>query len=124
KQLESAQTNLAALEARYTDDYPDVKKLKVTIAALEKLKKDMAAQARENIASDSATPQQLQAGMPVLQLKTQMKLNRAEIDKDNQTIQRLQQAAQVYQARLNATPAVETEMQDLTRDRENMQKSY
>jgi polysaccharide chain length determinant protein (PEP-CTERM system associated) len=124
KQLESAQTNLAAMEARYTDDYPDVKKMKVTIAALEKLKKDMAAQAREDVAADNATSSQLQAGMPVLQLKTQMKLNRAEIEKDNQTIQRLQQAAQVYQARLNATPAVETEMQDLTRDRENMQKSY
>ena len=51
----SAQTNLAAMETRYTDDYPDVKKLKETIAALEKLKKDMAAQAREAIASDQAT---------------------------------------------------------------------
>ncbi len=100
----SAQTNLAAMQARYTDDYPDVKKLKETIAALEKVKKDMAAEARENIASDQATTAQVQAGMPILQLKTQMKVNRAEIDQANQQIQRLQQAAQVYQARLNATP--------------------
>jgi protein tyrosine kinase modulator len=124
KQLESAQTNLAAMEARYTDDYPDVKKLKETIAALEKLKKDMAAQARENVASDTATPQQLQAGMPVLQLKTQMKINRGEIEQASQEIQRLQQQAQVYQARLNATPAVEAELQDMTRDAENMKKAY
>lgn len=124
KQLESAQTNLAAMEARYTDDYPDVKKLKETIAALEKLKKDMAAQARENLAADQGTTDQVKAGMPILQLKTQMKLNRAEIDQANQQIQRLQQAAQVYQARLNATPAVQAAMEDLVRDRENMQKEY
>ena len=62
--------------------------------------------------------------MPILQLKTQMKINRAEIDQANQQIQRLQQAAQVYQARLNATPAVQAEMEDLMRDRENMQKQY
>ena len=99
------------MQARYTDDHPDVKKLKETIAALEKLKKDMASEARDNIESDNATPAQVQAGMPLVQLKTQMKINRAEIDQANQQIQRLEQAAQVYQARLNATPAVEAEME-------------
>jgi polysaccharide biosynthesis transport protein len=124
KQLNQAQTNLAAMQARYTDDYPDVRKLKQTIAALEKLKKDMASQAREDVASGDASASQLQAGMPVLQLKTQMKLNQEEIARTNQQLQRLQQAAQVYQARLNATPAVEAQMQDLMRDNDNMQKSY
>jgi polysaccharide chain length determinant protein (PEP-CTERM system associated) len=124
KQLETARTSLAAMEARYTDDYPDVKRLKETIAALEKLKKDMATQAREDVASDNATTQQIQAGMPILQLKTQMKINKAELDQANQQLQRLQQAAQVYQARLNATPAVQAEMEDLMRDHENMQKQY
>ena len=124
KQLESAQTSLAAMQARYTDDYPDVKKLKETIASLEKLKKDMANQARENIASDNATTDQLKAGMPILQLKTQMRINAAEIQQANQQIQRLQQAAQVYQARLNATPTVEAEMEDMMRDHDNMKKAY
>jgi succinoglycan biosynthesis transport protein ExoP len=124
KELEQAQTGLAAMQARYTDDYPDVKKLKETIAALEKLKKDMAAQAREDVASDNATTSQIQAGMPILQLKTQMKINRAELEQANQQLQRLQQAAQVYQARLNATPTVQAEMEDLMRDHDNMQKAY
>jgi polysaccharide biosynthesis transport protein len=124
KQLENAETNLAALEARYTDDYPDVKRLKETIAALEKLKKDMASKAREDVASDNASTAQIQAGMPILQLKTQIKVNRGELDQANQQLQRLQQAAQVYQARLNATPGVQAEMEDLMRDHENMEKSY
>jgi len=123
-QLDSARASLAALEARYTDDHPDVKKLKETIASLEKLKKDMAAEARENMESNNATPQQVQAGMPLVQLKTQMKLNRMEIERVTQQIQRLEQTAQVYQARLNATPAVEAEMGDMMRDFGNMKKEY
>jgi polysaccharide biosynthesis transport protein len=123
-QLDSARASLAAMEARYTDDYPDVKKLKETIAALEKLKKQMANEARDKMDTEDATPQQVQAGMPLTQLKTQMKLNQAEIDRSNATIQRLGQEAQVYQARLNATPAVEAEMADMMRDFGNMKKEY
>ncbi len=123
-QLDAARSTLAAMEARYTDDHPDVKKLKETIASLEKLKKDMAAEARDNMESSNATTAQVQAGMPLAQMKTQMKLNRTEIERANQTIQRLQQTAQVYQARLNATPAVEAEMGDMLRDFGNMKKEY
>jgi len=123
-QLDSARSNLAAMEARYTDDHPDVKKLKETIASLEKLKKDMASEARDNMDSENATPQQVQAGMPLIQLKTQMKLNKQEIDRDNATIRRLEQTGQVYQARLNATPAIEAEMSDMMRDFGNMKKEY
>ena len=123
-QLDNARASLAALEAHYTDDYPDVKKLKDTIASLEKLKKQMAAEARDNMESDNATPAQVQAGMPLIQLKTQMKLNKMEIERANSTIQRLEQTAQVYQARLNATPAVEAEMGDMMRDYGNMKKEY
>jgi len=124
KQLQGARTNLAAMQARYTDDYPDVKKLKETIAALEKLKKEEADQARSDIESSNATPGQIQAGMPMLQLKTQMKINKAEIERANEEIQRLQQAGQLYQARLNATPGVEAEMEDMMRDHDNMKKGY
>jgi polysaccharide biosynthesis transport protein len=57
-------------------------------------------------------------------MKTQMKLNQEEIARTNQQIQRLQQAAQVYQSRLNATPSVQAEMEDMMRDHENLQKGY
>jgi len=124
KELEVARTSLADMEARYTDDHPDVKKLKETIASLEKLKKDMAVEAKENIDSNQATPSQIQAMTPLVQLKTQMKINKQEIEQSGQQIQRLEQAAQVYQARLNATPAVEAEMSDMMRDTGNMRKEY
>jgi capsular polysaccharide biosynthesis protein len=47
-----------------------------------------------------------------------------EMDRANQQIQRLEQTAQVYQARLNATPAVEAEMSNMMRDFGNMKKEY
>ncbi|HUI83749.1 MAG TPA: hypothetical protein VL240_05970 [Candidatus Binatia bacterium] len=124
QQLDSARASLAALQARYTDDHPDVRKLKETIASLEKLKKDMANEARNNMETENATPAQVQAGMPLVQLKTQMKINNIEIQEINQKIQRLEQTGQVYQARLNATPAVEAEMGDMVRDFGNMKKEY
>ena len=123
-QLDNARANLAAAQARYTDDHPDVKKIKETIASLEKLKKDMASEARDNMESDNATPAQVQAGMPLVQLRTQMKMNKMEMDRANQKIQQLEQTAQVYQARLNATPAVEAEMSNMMRDFGNMKKEY
>ena len=123
-QLDNARAALAAMQAHYTDDHPDVKKLKETIASLEKLKKDMASEARENMDTDNATPAQVQAGMPLIQLRLQMKVNKEEIQKADNTIRRLSQEGQVYQARLNATPAVETEMTDMMRDFGNMKKEY
>jgi len=57
-------------------------------------------------------------------LRQQQKVNRQEIEKAENTIRRLQQEAQVYQARLNATPAVEAEMGDMVRDFGNMKKEY
>ncbi len=123
-ELQNARASLASMETKYTPDHPDVKKLKETIAGLEKLKKDLAAEAKDNIESNNATPSQVQASMPLVQLKTQMKVNKMEIEQAGQQIQRLEQAAQVYQARLNATPAVEAEMGDMVRDFGNMKKEY
>jgi len=122
-QLDSARSSLAAMEARYTDDHPDVKKLKETIASLEKLKKDMANEARDQVESGES-PQAVQQGNAMMNLKTQMKLNQQELQRTQQEMQRLEQTAQVYQARLNATPAVEAQMGDMMRDFGNLKKEY
>jgi len=123
-QLDSARANLAAMEVHYTDDHPDVKKLKETIASLEKLKKDMANEARDQVESGEDSPRAVQQGNAMINLRTQMKLNQAEINQVTQQMQRLEQAAQVYQARLNGTPAVEAEMGDMLRDFGNLKKEY
>ena len=123
-QLENARAQLADLRARYTDDHPDIKKLKETIAGLEKLKQDMGAEAKEKLDTNTATPEQMQAIAPLVQLQSQLKVNKMELQTSADQIQRLEQSAQVYQARLNATPAVEAEMSDMLRDYGNMKKEY
>jgi uncharacterized protein involved in exopolysaccharide biosynthesis len=47
-----------------------------------------------------------------------------ELQSYAERIQRLEQAAQMYQARLNATPAVEAEISDMLRDFGDMKKEY
>ncbi len=123
QQLNTARSNLAQMETRYTDEHPDVIKLKETVAALEKLKKQMANEERDKMET-GVTPEAVKQSNAMLQLRTQMKLNQQEIEKNTQQLQRLQQEAQVYQARLNATPAVESEMSDMMRDYGNMRKQY
>jgi polysaccharide biosynthesis transport protein len=123
-QLESARAQLADLQARYTDDHPDIKKLKEAIAGLEKLKKDMGAEAKEKIESNTASAEEVQAVAPMAQLQSQIKVNKMEIQSSAEEIQRLEQATQIYQARLNATPAVEAEMSDMMRDFGNVRKEY
>ncbi len=123
-QLEGARAQLADLRARYTDDHPDIKKLKETIAGLEKLKKDLAAEAKEKIETNTASAAQVQAMTPRVQLQSQIKINKMEIQTSAEQIQRLEQAGQMYQARLNATPAVEADMADMMRDFGNLRKQY
>jgi polysaccharide chain length determinant protein (PEP-CTERM system associated) len=123
QQLNAARSNLAQMETRYTDEHPDVIKLKETVAALEKLKKQMANEERDKMET-GVSPEAVKQSNAMLQLRTQMKLNQQEIEKNTQQLQRLQQEAQVYQARLNATPAVESEMSDMMRDYGNMRKQY
>jgi uncharacterized protein involved in exopolysaccharide biosynthesis len=61
---------------------------------------------------------------PLVQLQSQIKVNKMEIQTSTEQMQRLEQAGQMYQARLNATPAVEAEMSDMLRDFGNMKKEY
>ena len=123
-QLEGARAQLADLRARYTDDHPDIRKLKETIAGLEKLKKDMGAEAKEKLETNTASAAQVQAMTPRVQLQNQIKVNKMELQTSAEQMQRLEQAGQMYQARLNATPAVEAEMSDMMRDFGNLKKEY
>jgi polysaccharide chain length determinant protein (PEP-CTERM system associated) len=123
-QLESARAQLADLQARYTDDHPDIRKLKETIAGLEKLKKNMGAEAKEKLDTNTASPEQVKAMAPLVQLQSQIKVNKMELQTSTEQMQRLEQAGQMYQARLNATPAVEAQMSDMLRDFGNMKAEY
>jgi polysaccharide biosynthesis transport protein len=123
-QLEAARAALAQLRAKYTDDHPDIKTLKDNIARLEKLKKDMGAEAKENLESNSATPAQVAAMTPLMQVQSELKSNKQEIQNIEAKLQQLQATAQQYQQRLAETPAVDAEMTDIMRDFDSTKKAY
>jgi len=127
QQLDTARTELASLEAKYTPDHPDVKKMKETIAKLEQMQKDTHDNNRDS-SSDSdkpaATPSQLQAMTPVMQIQSQLKANKLEIQSREAQIAKLEAKVNEYQARLNATPGHQQELSDIMRNYDESKKNY
>jgi polysaccharide chain length determinant protein (PEP-CTERM system associated) len=128
QQLEMARAELASLEAKYTPDHPDVKKLKDTIANMEQMQKNTQ-DAKSGDTSDdtdkgAATPSQLQAMTPVMQIQSQIKANKLEIQSREQQIAKLEQKVSQYQARLNATPGRQQELSDIMRNYDESKKNY
>jgi len=169
QQIEGAKTALADLQARYTPDHPDVKKMKETIAHLEALKANQSgagtdtssssddpqstaatagttADAGKNPPADKgadsnktadagntpdvsdvrvgATPGQLAAMQPVMQIQSELKANRMELQNREAEIRSLEAKVAEVQSHLGGTPAVQAEMLDLTRDYTQTQRAY
>jgi len=128
QQLDAARAGLASLEAKYTPDHPDVKKMKETIANLEQMQKDTQ-EAKSGDSSDSsdkppATASQLQAMTPVMQIQSQIKANKIEIQSREAVIAKLEAKVNQYQARLNATPGRQQELSDIMRNYDESKKNY
>jgi polysaccharide chain length determinant protein (PEP-CTERM system associated) len=119
QQVTALEAQLAALKSKYTDDHPDVVKLKRDIAAARKMAE----------ASEQTTPVETTA-KPALE-PAQIQSLRAQIRQYNQVIQdRIEQQEEIrrriasYQARIESTPAVEQEYKSLTRDYQTAVESY
>jgi polysaccharide biosynthesis transport protein len=170
QQIEGARTALADMQARYTPDYPDVKKLKETINNLEALKQRQAGGGSDSAQADSGdksdkdkvaattgaagtnppadkggdsanagggdntadvgdvhsgtTPGQLAAMAPVMQIQSELKSNKMEIQNRENQIRSIEAKLQDIQAHLGGTPSVQAEMLNLTRDYTTTQRAY
>ena len=112
-QLAALQSQLAVLNSKYTDDYPDVIKVKNDIANLQKKIADSqkvkpAAPALPG--KPGSEPAQIQS------LRAQ--INQHDIDIKEKTAQQdeIQQQIKLYQSRVQSSPAVEQEYKAVTRD--------
>lgn len=120
QQLSALQDQLAAMLAKYTPEHPDVIKLK---AQIEDLKKRMAETPEPKI-----TPADARAGLreppAVQQLQTKIKqddLNTAELTKRQASIQ---EQIRSIQSRLQASPVVEQQLKELTRNYQTASDIY
>lgn len=113
QQLALMQDQLAALEARYTDEHPDVVKMRKSIeqlkAKIERAAKDSGG-APKTPAASTFEPPQLQ------QLRAQLKQNEIAVSELVKRQQQIQDQIRTIQGRLQMSPAVEQQFKDLTRD--------
>jgi len=122
KQLASLESQLITLQARYTDDYPDVVKTKADIAEVKrKLNEVNSASPRDSEAASKATgtepPEIGQLRLQIHQLEDTI----AQATRDQK---QLRQRIDLIQARVAVSPTVEEQFKELTRDYEAAQKFY
>jgi polysaccharide chain length determinant protein (PEP-CTERM system associated) len=137
-ELNKMKAQLSVLQGRYTDDYPDVVKLKGNIAQLEKQIADQNSQkAAAKPAASGALAQNAGAAAPassqtqdestppsIQQLRARLRQNDIFIKSETQEQAKLQQQARGYESRLQVTPAVEEEFKQLTMGHEQALKFY
>jgi len=130
QEIARLKAQLSDLRSRYTDEYPDVVKAKGTLASAQRNRADLIAQIRQNAASskptdvDASEPLDPTQSATLLQLEGQVKSTKAEIANRERAIQQLQGRIGDYSARLNAEPAIEEQMADLTRGYNQSQAIY
>lgn len=121
QQLSAMQADLAKLEARYTEDHPDVIKAKNDIAALKKKIADSDVQKSpdsDRIARPAVEPQQ------IAQLRAQLHTYDQAIAERSREQEQIKQQIAVFQERIQSSPAVEQEYKSLTRDNQTALEFY
>jgi polysaccharide chain length determinant protein (PEP-CTERM system associated) len=111
-QLTALQTQLANLQARYTDDHPDVVKAKNQIAALQK----KIADSETPKVGTSKPPKAATEPVQIAQLRAQVHTTDQVIAQKTKEQEKIQQAIKLYQDRVQSSPAVEQQYKELTRD--------
>lgn len=119
KQLTEMQGELSALLAKYTEDHPDVIRLRQSIADLkQKMASSGAASAgTKTAASGPETPE-------IQQLRGQLHQYDATIKEKTAQQRDVQRQIALYQSRLQTTPNVEEQYKVLTRDHESAANLY
>jgi protein tyrosine kinase modulator len=123
-QLTQLQGQLMQLQARYTDDYPDVIKTKADIAEVQKKLKEVNAAAASADASDSSEKASASEPAEIRQLRLQIHQYQNVIAQATLDQKKLQSAIAIYQSRTAMSPTVEEDYKRLTRDNDNAQAFY
>ena len=133
QELARLNTQLADVQAHYTERHPDYRKLKDQIAKVERMKQQMAVQLQsDSVPSNKDMDESVTATdyndlkdmTPMLQLQSQLKANKLEIENRQKLIRQLEGQIQDYEARINGMPVREQQLADLTRDYDQSRANY
>jgi polysaccharide chain length determinant protein (PEP-CTERM system associated) len=121
QQLSAMQDNLLALQAKYTPEHPDVVKAQ---RAIDELKKRIEAQQKAPPSPDGATHVNTFESPQIQQLRAKLRqddLNIADLTKRQAQIQN---ETRVLQARVQASPVVEQQFKEMTRNYQTASENY
>ena len=120
QQLQAAETQLAAARQKYTDQYPDVVRLRDEIATLKQeiRQQPVAAAHAATTLSPSKGPSMEQ------QLDSQLRATEQEIKSRTARQQQIERRINLIQAQVQSLPAVQQQFESLSRDYKEMQKNY
>lgn len=114
QELAALQSQLVELKSKYTDDHPDVIRVERDI---ETLKKKMAETGSEGDLANTTKNNQTPLEPAAIQLlRTQIHENDETIKERTAEQTQIQQRVKLYQSRIDASPEVEQETKQLTRD--------
>jgi len=122
QQLAALQIQLAGLQSRYTDDYPDVIKAKNDIAALKKKIAENEEQKKQAVPEKS--PKSTVEPQQVAQLRAQIHNYDQVIAEKTRAQDQIKQQIKVYQDRVQSSPTVEQQFKELTRDHQTALDFY
>jgi polysaccharide chain length determinant protein (PEP-CTERM system associated) len=131
EELRRKEQELAALQEKFTDSWPDVQQkkdeieqLKKRIAAADAAKAQKAEADAKNKAPDPVSTGPAIEPPNIQQLRAQIAMLEESIKEKNTELKKLQQQSDTYQARIQSSPAVEEEYKELTRDFATAQNDY
>jgi polysaccharide chain length determinant protein (PEP-CTERM system associated) len=112
RELTALQAQLTELKSKYTDDHPDVIRIRNDIDTLKKKMVDAEEQKKnlpEPVTKEPVEPTQIQA------LRAQIHQYGQLIQQKSKQQEELQQQIKLYQERVQASPSIEQEYKELTR---------
>jgi polysaccharide chain length determinant protein (PEP-CTERM system associated) len=130
--LGKLKAQLTDLRSLYTDQHPEVRKLKQQIAKIEEMGEHATAETVNggdakidtNASTLSGKNADLRRASPVVQLKGQLRANQVEIKNRNLAIASLQAKVNEYQSHLSQEPVVEQQFAELSRGYDQSKEIY
>ncbi len=122
EELATLETQLATLQAKYTDDYPDVIKIKTQIAAIRQ-KMAESDEANKNLDSDTAGKGGMEP-LQFIQLRAQIHADDLAIAEKTKQQEQIQQEIKAVNALVQSSPAIEQQYKELTRDYQTALEFY
>lgn len=124
RQLTQLQSQLVTMQARYTDDFPDVVKTKRDIAQLQKQLNEMNSAAASSSGTSTNASDNLSEPPEIRQLRMQVHQYEQTITQATHNQQRVQDQIKLYQGRVALSPSIQEQYKQLTRDYATAQKFY